>query len=119
MKQNIIKIKSMEFALQSIQLYKLLVKNDEYILSKQFIRSSTSIGANVNEADAGYSKKDFSAKMSIASKEARETMYWLMLLESSNFVDFNYSKIKNDCEELIKILTSIVKTSQLSLSNRN
>ena len=71
MKQNLIKEKSFEFALQAIELYKLLLKENEYVLSKQFLRSATSIGANIEEATAAYSTKDFAAKMSIASKEAR------------------------------------------------
>ena len=77
MRENIIEEKSFNFALQSIQIYKLLITQNEYVLSKQFLRSSTSIGANVREASAGYSKKDFAAKMSIASKEARESLYWI------------------------------------------
>ena len=118
MRENIIEEKSFNFALQSIQIYKLLITQNEYVLSKQFLRSSTSIGANVREAGAGYSKKDFSAKMSIASKEARETLYWIQLIESSNFIDFDFTSIKEECERLIRILTAIVKTSQLSLINQ-
>ena len=75
-------------------------------------------GANVREAGAGYSKKDFSAKMSIASKEARETLYWIQLIESSNFISYNFSNVKNECESIIRILTAIVKTSQISLKNQ-
>jgi four helix bundle protein len=73
--QSIIQKKSFEFALSVIELYKLLIAQNEYVLSKQLLRSGTSIGANVEEASAGQSKKDFIAKMSIASKEARETLY--------------------------------------------
>lgn len=102
----------MQFALMSLDLYKLLLANNEYVLSKQFIRSGTSIGANINEALAGYSKKDFTAKMSVVSKEAREVKYWLELLEYSNFIEYDYISIKEKAEELIKLLTSIVKTSQ-------
>ena len=68
MKENIVKTKSFDFALNSINLYKKLIARNEFVLSKQFLRSATSIGANIEEANAGYSKKDFSAKMSIASK---------------------------------------------------
>ncbi len=117
MKDNVIKTKSFEFAIQSVQVYKTLVEQKEFILSKQFIRSATSIGANVQEADAGISKKDFISKMSIASKEARETLYWIQLLQSTNLVSFNFEEIKKKCEEIVRILTSIVKTSQLSLNN--
>lgn len=112
MKENLIKTKSFDFALLSIELYKKLLTKNEYILSKQFLRSATSIGANVEEADAGYSKRDFAAKMSIASKEARETLYWLRLLEASNFVEHDFSKLKIECESIIRILTAIVKTAQ-------
>ena len=117
MKDNLIKTKSFEFAVQSIQVYKSLLEQKEFILSKQFIRSATSIGANVQEADTGISKKDFISKMSIASKEARETLYWIQLMQSTNLVSFNFEEIKKKCEEIVRILTSIVKTSQLSLNN--
>jgi four helix bundle protein len=110
MKDNLISTKSFDFAIESIKIYKLLLSKNEYILSKQFLRSSTSIGANVQEGLGGYSKKDFAAKMSIASKEARETLYWIKLLEASNFIEFDFSNIKKECESLIRILTSIVKT---------
>ena len=112
MKQNLIKTKSFEFALKSISVYKALVSEKEFILSKQFIRSSTSIGANVQEADAGISRKDFTAKMSIASKEARETLYWINLLNASQLVKYDFEDIKQDSEELVRILTLIVKPCQ-------
>lgn len=117
MKDNIIKTKSFEFAIQSVQVYKTLIEQKEYLLSKQFIRSATSIGANVQEADAGISKKDFISKMSIASKEARETLYWIQLLQSTDLVSFNFEEINKKCEEIVRILTSIVKTSQLNPTN--
>ena len=115
MKENIIRDKSFAFALTAIELYKILISKNEYVLSKQFVRCSTNIGANIEEALAGYSKKDFSAKMSIASKEAREAMYWLKLLKSANFIEYDYTFLMKDCDEMIKILTSIVKSSQESL----
>lgn len=118
MRENIIETKSFQFALQAIQIYKLLIKQNEYVLSKQFLRSSTSVGANVREAGAGYSKKDFAAKMSIASKEARESLYWIQLIESSKFIEYDFSIIKEESERLIRILTSIVKTTQLNLKNQ-
>ena len=86
MKDNIIKSKSFAFALEIIALYSLLIDNKEFILSKQLLRSGTSIGANVNEALASESRADFIHKMSIASKEARETLYWLELLNISQIV---------------------------------
>ena len=80
---NPIQVLSFQFALKIIQLYQKLVENKEYVLSKQLLRSGTSIGANIAEATAAISKKDFILKMSIASKEARETKYWLYLLKES------------------------------------
>ena len=116
MKQdNIIQLKSFKFSLKMIALYKILKENNEFIISKQLLRSSTSIGANVEEAIAAQSKKDFVAKMSISSKEARETKYWLRLLNESQFIQFDYSESLTDIDEIIKLLTSIVKTSQAHL----
>ena len=114
MKESIIKIKSFEFALQIIGLYRLLLEKKEYVLSKQLLRSGTSIGANVNEALAGESRADFVHKMSIASKEARETLYWLELLEKSKMVATDYSLYIMNCTDIVKILTSIVKTTKSS-----
>jgi len=111
-KDNVIQEKSFQFALDIIDLYKSLTINKEYILSKQLLRSGTSIGANIEEAIAGFSKKDFTAKMSIASKEARETRYWLRLYDASKLVDLDYSDYILKIEEIINILTAIVKTSQ-------
>ena len=113
MKTNLIKEKTYEFALDVIKLYKDLINQNEFILSKQLVKAGTSIGANVEEATAAQSKKDFISKMAIASKEARETHYWLRLIRDSELchgIDFN-SLIKPS-EEIIKIITSIVKTSQ-------
>ena len=111
-KENIILDKSFDFALQIIELYKKLSAEKEFVLSKQLLRSGTSIGANVEEATAAISKKDFIAKMSIASKEARETRYWLRLLDKSKLVNLDLTKQLNEVEQLINILTAIVKTSQ-------
>lgn len=104
--------KFFDFALDIIALYKKLAAQHEYVLSKQLLRSGTSIGANIQEAGAAISKKDFIAKMSIASKEARETLYWLKLLEKSKIVDLDYRKYVLQVNELINMLTAIVKTSQ-------
>lgn len=111
-KDNIILNKSFEFALQIIELYKQMKVQNEYVLSRQLLRSGTSIGANVEEATAAISKKDFTAKMSISSKEARETRYWLKLIDKSNLVNVNVKPHLNEVEQLINILTAIVKTSQ-------
>ncbi|WP_291114335.1 four helix bundle protein [Flavobacterium sp. UBA6135] len=111
-KENIIVTKSFDFALVIIELYKQLAEQKEFVISKQLLRSGTSIGANVQEATAAISKKDFTAKMSISSKEARETKYWLQLLDRSKLVDLDYSKLIDDVDQLINILTAIVKSSQ-------
>jgi four helix bundle protein len=113
MKENVIQQKSFEFALHSIVLYKKLIGQNEYILSKQFLKSASSIGANVEEALAGISKRDFINKMSIASKEARETRYWIRLIEKSEMLEYDYTFLKKEINEIISLLTSIVKTSQL------
>lgn len=112
MKENIILIKTKQFALNSIEVYKYLTnEKKEYIMSKQFLKSSTSIGANAREGSRAQSKADFVSKMNIALKEADETLYWLELLKDSGYLDDNFSTIKDDCEELVKILVSIVKNS--------
>ena len=112
-RKNIIKDKSYQFALNIIQLYLDLRKQKEFVLSKQLLRSATSIGANVEEASAGQSRKDFIAKMAIASKEARETNYWLRLFRDSDLCKgIDFSNFIQESEEIIKIITSIVKTSQ-------
>ena len=112
MKENIIEKKSFEFALKVIELYRNLISQNEYVLSKQLLKSGTSIGANVVESSAAQTKKDFITKMSIASKEARETKYWLNLLSQSKLVKINLNDYLSDIDEIIKILTSIVKSSQ-------
>ncbi|MBS1580064.1 MAG: four helix bundle protein [Bacteroidetes bacterium] len=106
-----------DFSIQIIELYKILIQHNEYVISKQLLRNATSIGANVEDVNAAQTKKDFIAKMSIASKEARETKYWLRLLDKSQFAKFDYSKYLNDIEHIINILTKIVKTSQKSILN--
>jgi four helix bundle protein len=109
--KSIIADKAYAFALQIISIYKELKKENEFILSKQILRSGTSIGANVNEAVSAISKKDFVFKLGISLKEARETKYWLSLLKDSNFINQEtFNKSDKDCEELIKILSSIILT---------
>ena len=111
MKENIILDKSFNFALSVIGLYRVLQRNHETVMSKQLLRSATSVGANAEEATAAQSRKDFITKMSIASKEARESMYWLRLLDRSQVVKMDYSAYINDISEIISILTAIVKTA--------
>ncbi|MEE2001492.1 four helix bundle protein [Alkalimonas sp. MEB108] len=113
---NCIVTMSFDFAVRVVKLQQFLVKeHKEYVLSKQLLRSGTSIGANVNEAQSGQSKADFIAKMSIASKEARETKYWLELLSETGYLDKTQPHVVSlltQSEALIKILTKIVKSSQ-------
>lgn len=111
-KKNLIKDRTFDFALMIIELYKNLIAHKEYVISKQLLKCGTSIGANVEEAVAGQSKKDFIAKMAIASKEARETGYWLRLLKASNLLKLNYEQYLSEISQIINILTAIVKTSQ-------
>jgi four helix bundle protein len=118
MAASIIQQKSFQFALDIIELYKVLRAEHEYVLSKQLLKSGTSIGANVEEAAVGQSRRDFIAKMSIASKEARETHYWLRLLQASQLVSYDYSQWLAGAEELIRILTAIVKTSNTNNTDR-
>ncbi len=94
-----------------IELYKRLAAEKEYVISKQLLWSATSIGANVEEASAGQSKKDFIAKMNIASKEARESRYWLRLMSESSLTKIEMADYLKQVVEISKILTSIVKTS--------
>ena len=115
MSESVIQQKSFQFALKIIELYRNLQEKREYVLLKQLLRSGTSIGANVEEASAAQSRRDFLSKMSIASKEARETRYWLRLLQKSQIVDLDYSLILTEIEEIIRILTAIVKTTGNSL----
>ena len=118
MAQSIVKQKSYEFALQIIRLCTQMRKKKHFEIASQLLRSGTSIGANVEEALAGKSRKDFFAKMSIASKEARETNYWLRLIKDSNILDGRINKnLIESSEELIKILTSIVKTGSKKTQN--
>lgn len=117
MRYNLIMDSSFKFSLKIIDLYKRLLKEKEYIISKQLLRSSTSIGANIFEASAASSKKDFAYKMTIASKEARESYYWLKLLSESNLISFDITEYIDEIKNIIYILTAIVKTTQNSLKN--
>lgn len=112
--ENIIEIKSFDFAVRIVNLYNYLTdKKKECVLSKQLLRSGTSIGANVAEAEQAQSKPDFVSKMNIALKETSETKYWLKLLQATNFLSKEESSsIVTDCVELGKLLTSIVKSSK-------
>jgi len=114
MKENIVKEKSYKFALRMVNAYKYLAQEQrEFVLSKQVLRSGTSIGALIREAEHAQSQADFINKMSIALKEANETEYWLMLLKDSEYLDEKtFVSIYKDCDELIRLLVSIVKTAK-------
>ena len=113
MKENIILDKSFAFAVRIVNMYKFLTSKGEYTLSKQILRSGTSIGANITEAQRAQSKPDFISKMSIALKEAYETEYWLRLLNATEYIEENvYTSMHNDNEELISLLVSICKTAK-------
>ena len=115
-KDNLIVEKTKGFAIQIIHLYLYLSKEkNEYVLSKQILRSGTSIGANVKEATQAQSKADFISKMSIALKEASETEYWLELLKETSFLSKNqFNEINKENESIIKIIPKIIKTSKIT-----
>ena len=117
MKENVLKEKSFLFAIRVINLYKFLKKeHKEFVLSQQIIRSGTSVGALVREAEHAESIKDFIHKLSISLKEINETEYWLDLLFATDFINEKmYQSLKKDCEELLKLLTASVKTSKLRI----
>ena len=120
-KKNIMKgpvyKKTMEFSILIIGIYRELNQNQEYVISKQLLRSGTSIGANVNEAGSAQSRKDFISKMSIALKEAKETRYWLLLISESKLISKDLSGLLNEAEEIIKIISKIIITSKNNLSS--
>jgi len=111
-KENIILEKSYKFSLKIIKLYKYLCEDKkEFILSKQILRSGTSIGANINESQSAESKNDFIHKLGIAAKEIRETEYWLRLLKDGQFIESkSFESIIEECNELKKITSSIILT---------
>ena len=113
-KENVLKDKSYKFALRIVKLYKHLTEEKkEFVLSKQILRSGTSIGANITEGSQAQSKADFIHKISIAHKESFETEYWLCLLRDSEFITNTQAEsLLNDCNELQKILTTSIKTAK-------
>ncbi|HRO08748.1 MAG TPA: four helix bundle protein [Saprospiraceae bacterium] len=114
MKENIVKIKTFDFALRIVRLYQFLCDTKkEFILSKQLLRSGTSIGANVRESEHSQSKADFINKLSISLKEANETDYWIDLLFKADYIDQKqYDSLKFDIDEILKLLVSIIKSSK-------
>ena len=115
--RNVVQIKSYEFALRVVKLHRFLVENyKEYDISRQILRSGTSIGANIEEAIGGTTKKDFKYKLSISYREARESHFWIRLLKDSEYISKKQanSLLKN-CDELLKLLGSIIKTTKRTL----
>ncbi|MBO5678840.1 MAG: four helix bundle protein [Bacteroidaceae bacterium] len=119
-KENIVKDKSLSFAIRIVNLYKYLVtEKRETVMSKQLLRCGTSIGANIREAEQAQSRADFLSKQNIALKEANETEYWLELLMRTGFITQNeYESINNDCVELNKLLISIIKSTKQPNDNQ-
>jgi four helix bundle protein len=119
MSESLIKNKSFSFAIRVVNLYKILsLERKEFVLSKQFLRSGTSIGANVREALNAESQADFVHKLAIAQKECDETIYWLELLKETNFItEMEFKSINNDTIENLKILRSIILTSKKTTHN--
>lgn len=112
-KDNVIVTKSYEFSIRIVKLHQFLHKERHFELSSQVLRSGTSIGANVEEAIGGISRKDFSHKLTISYKEARETKYWLRLLRDTEIIDATLANsILSDCEELLRILFTIIKSTK-------
>ena len=119
--KSILEEKSFNFAIRIVNLNKYLIdKQREFVMSKQILRSGTSIGANISEALCAQSKKDFYAKMYIAYKESSETSYWIDMLHKNGYItDFQYESIRNDNLELIKILSAITKTQKYPKSRQH
>ena len=112
-KRNVIKEKSFLFAIEIVGLYKVVAERKEFVLSKQVLRSGTSIGANIRESEHAQSKADFIHKLSISLKEANETEYWLDLLYETKYINqIEFENIKPKIIELLKLLTSIINTSK-------
>lgn len=117
MKENTVQQKSFDFAVRIVNLFKFLQQTKrEFILSKQLLRSGTSIGANIEEGIGGQSKKDFIAKFQISLKEARETQYWLRLLVATAYLNQKEAdSLLEDCREIIAMLTAILKSTKNNL----
>lgn len=112
MKENIIAVKSYDFALDIVNLSRSLIRQKEYVISRQIMKSGTSIGANLEEAIGGISRKDFRAKMSISYKEARETHYWLRILKDTNYIkEAEFKSLEVKLISILKILFKIIESS--------
>jgi len=118
MAKNVIKGKSFRFAIRIVKLYQFLVSDKrEYVLSKQLLRSGTSVGAMVREAEHAETKKDFIHKMAIAQKEINESIYWLELLKETDCLSqTEFESLNKDAVEIIKLLTSIIKSAKANIN---
>jgi four helix bundle protein len=118
---NVLQQKTYAFAIRIVKAYQYLSdEKKEFVLSKQLLRSGTSIGANTEEAIGGQSEKDFYAKLNIVYKEARETYYWIRLMKDTNYFDeAQAASLLSDCDEILKIVGSIIKTMKIKLGIRN
>ncbi len=118
-RENILKTKSFEFSIRIVNCYKFLVEEKkEYVLSKQLLRSGTSVGAMVREAEHAESKPDFVHKMAIAQKEINETIYWVELLNATNYLSLDlFNSLNNDAVEIIKLITSSIKTAKSTINH--
>ena len=119
MKENVVKVKSFAFAVRVVKLYQYLcTEKREFVLSKQLLRSGTSVGAMVREAEHAESKTDFKHKMGIAQKEINESIYWLELLKETEYVtQEQFESIYADAIEIIKLITSIIKTTKANINH--
>ena len=119
MRENIVKNRSFTFAIRIVKLYQFLVENKkEYVLSKQLLRSGTSVGAMVREAEHAESKADFKHKMAIAQKEINETLYWIELLKETDYLsNEQFESINTDAIEIIKLITSIIKSAKANINH--
>ena len=119
MRDNVVRDKSFRFAVRVVNLYKFLTsEKKEFVLSKQLLRSGTSVGAMIREAEHAESKTDFKHKMAIAQKEINETLYWLELLRTTDYLnEEQYISIYTDAVEIIKLVTTIIKTTKTNINN--
>lgn len=121
MKESIIKVKSYSFAVRVVKLYQYIIsEKKEFVLSKQLLRSGTSVGANIREAEHSESKNDFIHKLAVAQKEINECIYWVELLKDTGYISISqYYSINKDASEIIKMITSIIKTTKANLKRAN
>lgn len=119
MRENIVKNKSFAFAVRAVNCYKwLCAEKKEYVLSKQLLRSGTSVGAMIREAEHAETKKDFIHKMAIAQKEINESLYWLELLNKTDYLDQpTFVNLEQDATEILKLITAIIKSTKQNINN--